>query len=207
MVKGLVSDDEINAGALDGFVLSLEKQRYGVYWLDHVQMYAQSQTDQSTYETFLGQRVTDKFRTIMVNPGLFLTALMQGLTKMGAKLWTKKSNALRDLARLSYPTLVNCFGLGADLLFGDENMFPIRGQLTPLKPQPGIDYSYISRGPNGVLYMFPRRGNIGLGGPHQRDNDQLQAEPTETERQLREHTDLMAKFSGVPRINPDDIQI
>lgn len=200
------SDDEINEGVRGGFLPFLGTQRYGVYWIDHVQMRAQSQTDQSVHETFLGQRVTDKFRTIMVDPGLYLSALMQDLTEMGVKFWTKKFGGLGELSRLPHPAFVNCSGLGAGLLFGDENMFPIRGQLTLLKPQPEIDYSYISRGPTGLLYMFPRRSNIVLGGTHQRRNDQLLAEPAEVERQLRGHAELMGNFRGVPTINSGDIQ-
>ncbi len=200
------SDDAISADVLTGFTAFLTEKRYGVDWIDHFQMQSISSTAQSSYETFLGRRVADKFRTIMVDPNLYLAALMQDLSEMGANFWTKKFSAPRDLAGLLHPALVNCSGLGAGLLFGDENMFPIRGQLTLLKPQPEIDYSYISREPGGVLYMFPRRGNIVLGGSHQRGNDQLLSEPAEVERQLRGHADLMANLRGVPRIDPGGMQ-
>lgn len=200
------SDDAISADAMMGFTPFLTAQRYGVYWIDHIQMRPLPQHSQSSYETFLGRRVTDKFRTIMVDPNLYLAALMQDLSEMGVKFWTKKFTALRDLAGLPHPALVNCSGLGAGLLFGDENMFPIRGQLTLLKSQSEIDYSYISRQPGGVLYMFPRRGNIVLGGTHQRGNDQLLSEPEEVERQLRGHAELMVNLRGVPKINPGGMQ-
>lgn len=200
------SDDAINADALAGFRPFLTEQRYGVYWIDHIQMRPLRQDSQSHDETFLGRRVTDKYRTIMVDPNLYLAALMQDLTEMGVKFWTKKFTALGDLAGLPQPALVNCSGLGAGLLFGDENMFPIRGQLTLLKPQPEIDYSYVSRQPGGVLYMFPRRGNIVLGGTHQRGNDQLLSELAEADRQLRGHAELMSNLKGVPRIDPGDMQ-
>jgi len=196
------SDDAINADVLNGFTPFLTEQRYGVYWIDHIQMRPLRQNSQSPYETFLGRRVTDKFRTIMVDPNLYLAALMQDLSEMGATFWTKRFAALSELARLPHPALVNCSGLGASILFGDEEMFPIRGQLTLLKPQPEIDYSYISRQAGGVLYMFPRRGNIVLGGTYQIGNDQLRPEPPELERQLRGHAELMASWRGVPRIDP-----
>ncbi len=200
------SDDAISADAMMGFTPFLTAQRYGVYWIDHIQMRPLWQDNQSPQETFLGRRVSDKYRTIMVDPNLYLAALMQDLSEMGVKFWTKKFTTLGGLARLPHPALVNCSGLGAGLLFGDENMFPIRGQLTLLKPQPEIDYSYISRQPGGVLYMFPRRGNIVLGGTHQRGNDQLLSEPGEVERQLRGHAELMVNLRGVPKINPGGMQ-
>jgi len=198
------SDDAISTGALNGFKPFLTEERYGVYWIDHIQMRPLRQDSQSSDEIFLGRRVTDKFRTIMVDPNLYLAALMQDLSEMGAKFWTKKFTALGDLAGLPHPALVNCSGLGAGVLFGDENMYPIRGQLTLLKPQPEINYSYISRQPGGVLYMFPRRGNIVLGGTHQRGNNQLSPEPAEIERQLRGHRELMSHLQGVPRIDTSD---
>lgn len=200
------SDDTINAGVSPGFTPFLNKQRYGVYWIDHIQMRPLRREGQSPQETFLGRRVTDKYRTIMVDPNYYLAALMQDLSEMGVKFWTKKFTTIEGLAGLPHPALVNCSGLGAGLLFGDENMFPIRGQLTLLKPQPEIDYSYVSRQPGGVLYMFPRRGNIVLGGTHQRGNDQLLSEPEEVERQLRGHGKLMAKLRGVPRIGPGGVR-
>ncbi|MEP5187289.1 MAG: FAD-dependent oxidoreductase [Marinomonas sp.] len=200
------SDDAINADVIAGFTPFLIDPRYGVYWIDHFQMRPLRQDGQSTYEEFLGRRVTSKFRTIMVDPNLYLAALMQDLSAMGVQFWTKKFTTLGDLARLPHTALVNCSGLGAGILFDDENMYPIRGQLTLLKPQPEIDYSYISRQPGGILYMFPRRENIVLGGTHQRGNAHLLPEPDEAERQLRGHAELMASLRGVPRISPDDAQ-
>lgn len=200
------SDDAINADVIAGFSRFLASPRYGVYWVDHVQMRPLRQHDPVAYETFLGRRITSKFRTIMVDPHLYITALMQDLSEMNVPFWTKKFTASKDLARLPHAALVNCSGLGAGLLFGDENMYPIRGQLTLLKPQPEIDYSYISRQSGGVLYMFPRRGNIVLGGTHQSGNDQLLPEQTEVDRQLREHAELMSNFTGVPDIDPSDMQ-
>ncbi len=199
------SDDVINADALAGFAPFLTEQRYGVYCIDHIQMRPLRQDSQSPYETFLGRRVTDKYRTIMVDPNYYLAALMQDLSEMGVKFWTKKLTALQGLAELPHPSLVNCSGLGAGILFGDENMFPIRGQLTLLKPQPEIDYSYVSRQPGGVLYMFPRRGNIVLGGTHQRSNNNIAPNPEEMERQLRGHGRLMENLRGVPRIGPGQV--
>ena len=53
---------------------------------------------------------------------------------------------------------------GAKALLKDEDLTPIKGQLTVLLPQPEVDY--ITLGPEG-LYMFPRRDGILLGGTHE----------------------------------------
>jgi len=66
------------------FTPFLTEPRYGVYWIDHIQMRPLRQDSQSPGEIFLGRRVTDKFRTIMVDPNLYLATLMQNLKEMGA---------------------------------------------------------------------------------------------------------------------------
>ena len=70
--------------------------------------------------------------------------------------------------------LVNCTGLGAKLLFDDEELHPIKGQLTVVLPQPDINYLMVS----GELYMMPRRDGIVLGGTHEEDEWSL--EPSES---------------------------
>jgi glycine/D-amino acid oxidase-like deaminating enzyme len=52
--------------------------------------------------------------------------------------------------------------LGAKVLFKDEELPPVKGQLTFLLPQPEIEYSVIP----GDLYMFSRHDGIVLGGTH-----------------------------------------
>jgi D-amino-acid oxidase len=74
---------------------------------------------------------------------------------------------LPDLAAvigLKEQVIVNCTGLGAKALFNDEELIPIKGQLTFLTPQPELNYMYIS----GANYMFPRRDGVLLGGTHER---------------------------------------
>ena len=62
---------------------------------------------------------------------------------------------------LPEPVVVNCSGLGSRELFGDQELTPVKGQLTVLLPQPEIDYT-MSGGAG--LYMMPRRDGILLGG-------------------------------------------
>ena len=51
---------------------------------------------------------------------------------------------------------MNCSGLGARDLFGDETLTPIKGQLTVLLPQPELNYIMVG----GGLYMIPRRDGV-----------------------------------------------
>lgn len=62
----------------------------------------------------------------------------------------------RDLTTLSERLIVNCSGLGAKALFGDDQLNPAKGQLHVLVPQSEVTY----RVPN----MWPRSDGIVLGG-------------------------------------------
>ena len=74
----------------------------------------------------------------------------------GGRIVIRKFDALRDLMALPESLIVNCTGLGARALFGDESLQPSWGQLTVLVPQPEVTYS--------VASMMPRSDGIVLGG-------------------------------------------
>lgn len=61
--------------------------------------------------------------------------------------------------------VVNCTGAWAGKLTGDSRVFPIRGQVLLLPPQPQIQRGFISHGgPLGFTYIFPRGQDCLLGG-------------------------------------------
>jgi D-amino-acid oxidase len=92
-------------------------------------------------------------------------------------------------------TIVNCTGLGSAALFGDKEMFPIKGQLTILRPQPGVDY--VTLPPD--LYMFPRSDGIVLGGTFERGVSTLEPDRAAEDRILAGHAKF---FSALPGAAP-----
>jgi hypothetical protein len=68
----------------------------------------------------------------------------------------------------------NCTGLGAKALFGDEELTPIRGQLTFLLPQPEVTYATLYQN----TYMFSRRDGVLLGGTHEMGDWNLEPDMT-----------------------------
>jgi len=96
---------------------------------------------------------------------------------------------------------VNCTGLGAKDLFGDQELVPLKGQLTVLVPQPEVTYS--TNGgipprepqPGGMfIHMMVRNDGIILGGTSQRGVWTLEPDETERKRVLEAH---MATFSAM----------
>ena len=76
--------------------------------------------------------------------------------------------------RSSEPLVVNCSGLGARDLFGDDELLPAKGQLTVLVPQEEVDWGIGGDPPDGDtrgllgIHMQPRRDGIVLGGTSER---------------------------------------
>lgn len=85
---------------------------------------------------------------------------------------------------------MNCTGLGARELFGDQELTPVKGQLTVLLPQPEVDYAVVTE----ELYMFPRRDGIILGGTHERGVETLEPDLEAEKRILAGHR---AIFEGM----------
>lgn len=54
--------------------------------------------------------------------------------------------SVRDLRHVAEPLVINCTGMGAGTLFGDETLTPIRGQISWLLPQDGVRYGVFHNG-------------------------------------------------------------
>jgi hypothetical protein len=105
------------------------------------------------------------FPTMIAATNIFLPRLVDEFVARGGTIVVRSFAAREELAGLGEPLLFNCTGLGAKALFGDDELMPIKGQLTLLRPQADIDYCYLN-GPQ-FLYMFPRSDGIILGGSHE----------------------------------------
>ncbi len=89
------------------------------------------------------------------DPDIYLEALMRDVLAYGGQIRTRSFETPRDLVSLPEPLIVNCTGMGAKGLFGDQELTPVKGQLTVLVPQPEVNYS--------VGGMIPRGSGIVLG--------------------------------------------
>ena len=104
-----------------------------------------------------------QFQTMMIEPNTYLPAVMEDFRIAGGQIEVRELRSIADLQDLPQTVIVNCTGLGAKALFQDDELTPIKGQLTILLPQPEIQYCTLPED----LYMFPRNDGILLGGTHQ----------------------------------------
>ena len=81
--------------------------------------------------------------------------------------------------------LVNCTGLGSRKLCGDENVYPIRGQLVRIS-NPGLTKCLSDEsGPLGLSYIVPRYKDCILGGTAEENNWSLDVDPETAAEILR----------------------
>jgi D-amino-acid oxidase len=129
--------------------------------------------------------------TMLIEPAIYLDALLRDFLTARGEIVVRTFADRRELMALPESLLFNCTGLGARALFGDEELIPIRGQLSFLLPQPEVEYMTV--GP-GDIYMFPRRDGVLLGGSHEHGVWEMQEDPATKERVLR---DSRALFDGM----------
>lgn len=110
-------------------------------------------------------------RQMRIEPSIYLDALVRDFLVFGGRLVIRAFDTPRDLMALDEPIIVNCTGLGARTLFGDDTMMPVKGQLTVLIPQPEVNYA---------CRTMPRSDGIALGTTQERGIATL--EPNEDAR-------------------------
>ncbi len=135
-------------------------------------------------------RYVRQFRTMLIEPHAYLRALLRDFRLAGGKLVLQEFREIPDVARLPEPVVVNCTGLGAQALFSDSELIPIKGQLTYLLPQPEVNYIVLA----GDLYMFPRSDGIVLGGTHVRGDWSLDPDLAAKSRVLDGHERLFSEL-------------
>ena len=155
--------------------------------------------DEHPFPTRYARRMASMF----IEPPRYLRAMLQDVRAAGGRVVVGEIADLRRLAALPEPVVVNCTGLGARELFGDESLTPVKGLLVVLRPQSHADYLSVGGGrfsTRGSHYMFPRSDGVLLGGTYDRGVEDLEPNPEEVERILTDHRlffeAMEAKMSG-----------
>ncbi len=129
-----------------------------------------------------------RFNTMYVETGRFLAQLTRDVLAGGGGIKVRTFASPADIASLDQTLVFNCTGLGSRQLFGDEALFPVRGQLAILRPQPEVRYAYSIRGG----YMFPRPDGVLLGGTFERNVWDTTPQPAAIARIMERHRALHA---------------
>jgi glycine/D-amino acid oxidase-like deaminating enzyme len=139
---------------------------------------------------FSGYAHVRQFDTMIVEPPVYLPAMLDEVRRAGGVIRVQEIHDITALRQLPEKLVFNCTGLGARDLFHDEELQPIRGQLTFLLPQPEVQYATIFDG----LYMFSRSDGIVLGGSHDLGNWSLDPDATQKASILANHQRFFSSF-------------
>ena len=131
-----------------------------------------------------------RFTTMLIEPPIYLSAMLREVRLAGGRIVVRELESREQVRELPEPVVVNCTGLGAKALFGDEELQPVKGQLTFLLPQAEVDYIVIT----DSLYMFPRRDGILLGGTFEHNVWSLDVDEAARQRIVAGHRAL---FEGM----------
>jgi glycine/D-amino acid oxidase-like deaminating enzyme len=112
---------------------------------------------------FSGYEFVRRLDTLIIEPPVYLTAMLDEFRINGGRIVVRELPERAAILALPEKLVFNCTGLGAKALFDDDELTPVKGQLTILLPQPEVEYAVL----HGDLYMFPRSDGIVLGGTHE----------------------------------------
>lgn len=138
-----------------------------------------------------GYRYCRRSWNMMIETPIYMNALLRDFRLAGGTVVVREFTDRNDVLSLPERVIMNCTGIGAKALFGDEELIPIKGQLTVLLPQPEIDYIMVA----GGLYMMPRKDGILLGGTHERGEWSLEPNQEEMERVLNGHIEFFENMA------------
>jgi glycine/D-amino acid oxidase-like deaminating enzyme len=139
---------------------------------------------------------------IRIEPSIYLDALMRDFELFGGRIVMRKFDTPRDLMTLREPIVMNCTGLGARDLFGDQELIPLKGQLTVMVPQPEVQY-HTNGGVPPVpgaslgIHMMARSDGIILGGTSQRGVWTLEPDEAERTRVVESHMKVFGAMRTV----------
>ena len=142
--------------------------------------------------------------SLAIEPNRYLDQLVRDFLLFGGKIVIRKFDTPRDLMSLRESIIVNCTGLGSKTLFNDEELVPVRGQLTVCVPQPEVNYRSFGRVPNSNLgaSINPRSDGLVIGNTHQRGDWSL--EPNEEDR--RQNVEAAIQFAAAMRAPSAPVQ-
>jgi D-amino-acid oxidase len=137
---------------------------------------------------------------LRIEPNIYLDALMHDVLAFGGQIVIRRFETPKDVLALSENVIVNCTGLGARTLFGDDELMPLKGLLVLLPAQEDVRYSTnggvnIPESQRGLfIHMMPRTDGIVLGGTSERNVWSTEVNETEKQRIIANHVTLFASM-------------
>ncbi|MEM7575092.1 MAG: FAD-dependent oxidoreductase [Bacteroidota bacterium] len=122
----------------------------------------------------------------------YLEFLLSWFERLGGRISYRRLNDLTEVGSTDW--VINCAGLGARELVGDQSLYPIRGQIVKLAPSPAVfsiaDFRFDYSDNEQLAYIFARPDAVICGGTLEVNNDSLIPRPAEVPRIIRDCVEL-----------------
>lgn len=131
----------------------------------------------------------------LIETPLYMDYLMSLFQRLGGIIEQREVQAIDDLIE-SGRLIINCAGLGAQALTGDDKLYPIRGQIvrvTAIADKTTFVDEFSHR---SLAYIVPRRDDTILGGTAQVDDWDLTVDTETAEEILRKCRELQPTLAG-----------
>ena len=113
---------------------------------------------------------------------LYLAWLTRRFSSLGGR-FAARALATFDEAFEEHDLVVNCAGLGARELAGDDSMVAIRGQVVRVAQFDLDRYILDEQASDGIAYVYPRSNDVVLGGTRDVGEESIEPDP-ETARAI-----------------------
>src|SRR5579864_3716958 len=133
---------------------------------------------------------------LAIEPNKYMDAIVRDFLLFGGRLVIRKFDTRNDLGSLPESVIVNCTGLGSASRFDDTELVPIKGQLTVIAPQAGVNYRASGRLPNTetAASINPRSDGITIGNLMARGDSSLTPDPDVIQRNVKAAADFFAEM-------------
>lgn len=136
-----------------------------------------------------------RFAVPLVEMPVYLPWLVAQVELLGARTVRRRVDSLQELAG-STDVVVNCSGLAAREIVGDQSVHPVRGQVVRVT-NPGLTMSVRDEHhPGGRAYVHPRRTDCILGGTLEVDRWDTAVDPAEADAILARCRDIVPALEG-----------
>ncbi|HYI02926.1 FAD-dependent oxidoreductase [Hyalangium sp.] len=120
------------------------------------------------------------FEAPIIEMPRYLPFLQARFRERGGRILQREVRSLDEVWREA-PVVVNCTGLGARSLVGDDSLFPIRGEVLRVAPPPVAGFIVDESEVRGIGYVISRSADCILGGTAEDGNDSLVPDPAKGE--------------------------
>jgi D-amino-acid oxidase len=141
-----------------------------------------------------------RLESIVIDTSIYMEYLMGEFKKLGGAVTQKEVHNIQEAFTAS-PVVINCTGLGSRTLFGDEKVFPVRGQMIKIKANGFTDVVVDDEGPQSLAAIIPRTHDIMLAGTAQKNNWNMEIDPADTKEILRKMAIIAPKLTNIDIIS------